>query len=503
MPQVSSVSGVTGGIDASGRPQQTSTTALLQLAMAAKAQEEGKKREEAQKVLEMIKMGLPVDPSDAKRKIETGFGVKLADPASLSKLAEMAPGLVPKAGQPAPQQGDFEEGAPPFTPAQPIQGPTANKLGTAFGGSKAGAQAGAPPSPSAARKAPGGGVTPSPTASLPNTAEDVIQQMSSQAFQAKQGEARNLGMEQQLKMSLMQMSQKALQGDPKALARLALMEGRQLDPMAAYLSARNDKEREQVYDAAVEIEKASSLGDKWTEVFKSIDTDLVPDPSDRTAIATALADGRPVPFDVQLKMGQKLRMSDLRGEADAANKLIDQGFPVKLAWQIVHATKRVGLPVHMAIPQGLRSLAERKVRVEERKATVAEQRLEIELDDAKNKDLKDLLMFMATAERSGMPVPDEIKDKAFDEVAQRFGMKRVEVPAWWKLYLGTTSEFMTSPEAEEFARRQAGLPQKAEMFTEGGEGDTSRLLELLLQSPMSGFAGPLTGQPQGGRRAQR
>jgi len=467
-----------GGADTSG---------IVQLALAIKQyknQQTQQKKADAQQKVAMLTQNpqllMMTDPKDLEKALKEGYGINVTDQ-----------------NLPQPGQGGGAPGGVSSIPMTPGLGnATPNSLaavGNAVQGNKAGAQAGAPVSPTAANAAPGGGVNQTGTPQLVEQLAAKAQQDFTTKFGAVAplyASAMSQIEQEQLKAKTINeiegLKQQATSGDFRSMGRLYMLAGKDVtdaDMRAMIASSNMDpKVVSQAMDFALGNETDADKAKRFDSTLKTLSSS--PDfmgrlqtPTDITEIARSIVYGGKLPEGVGALRLQSL--DELGKEADYEKYLTTE---VGLPYDVAHTVARgrsLGLSPSESLPtsfQGMLSrptLAQRKVGATEVEAGAAAVSahaalLKSQADMAKvtaditamiPDRLNDRLKSMIEARKAKHPFPDDVENALINEVAREAGLQPEQAKKWYQYVTGGESWTYTPVPDSDLARSAAGGPQ--------------------------------------------
>lgn len=482
------------------QPEQVSPTSLMQLALAVKQmklQESTQQRQEASGRLDMLlknpQMLMMMDPKMIERDFGA-LGYKLASPETMHATSQMNDGQGPAGGPTA--------AAPPQS--TPVPTSQIAKLGAATQGSSAGAQSATPPSPEAARRAPGGGVS-SGGIVTPGTGE--LDQMKKQAedtfsqkygalaplYQGAQQQYRADQIKQQHQMEVDQVFSDAAQGDPRAMGRAMMLSGHPVtdaDLRAMIFSSSNavdDKTRTHALDFALGNETPAAKVTRYSDTLKTLmgSSDFMtslPDPGEAPRVAQSIVDGHGMPDNVRMNMPLSkivesnkyfMDLMNVGGLSahDAARSADTRAYGVPYTLSLPDAAQgltipqeRVGAEKTAAEGGYMRGEAELgRLGVDKSKAEIDMKRIEAQFGTDPN--FQHQVTNLVNMARAKMAIDPEMVSKIQDEIATRAGLTKQQVYNWWQWILfpsmafgplGTT--YTGTPSAALAGEESAGEP---------------------------------------------
>ncbi|KKN34353.1 hypothetical protein LCGC14_0794440 [marine sediment metagenome] len=461
------VSGIAGGaLNVPGSrplPQQGGGRFLEFARMMAqvKGNKETKARQDAADIIQAIKMGLPVDPEDAKKKLEKGFNVKFMEGEQLNDYLNRLEG-----------KGQQKQGAPAAPVPQSVTAQDVTKLG-AIAQPMAGAQAATPPSRNAATKAPGGGVVKGATSPGTGTVEKLFTQAQDnpmEKFGALSPLYEGAISQQQMQQAQAQLlteqtnaHRAALQGDEVMAGRFILLTKGQMDDstMRAIRGFYGDSDegRSKAFDFALgnelPVQKAERLSrvqvammgnENFMGRFKS--------PADAARFAKSIVETGVAPADISYKRSY----AEMAQESATAQVLMEAGLDGKRAFAAAEM-QTAGIPISEALPEGMKSLT--MIRMEtarlQAQAALASYaadiaKIEAARAEAKNKDFFNRFDSMVAAKRAGIDIGEGVETQLINELAQRSNMKVERSKSVWRHFWG--AEFVRKPSLTDEERKR-------------------------------------------------
>ena len=458
-----------GGADTSG---------IVQLALAIKQyknQQTQQKKADAQQKVAMLTQNpqllMMTDPKDLEKALKEGYGINVTDQ-----------------NLPQPGQGGGAPGGVSSIPMTPGLGnATPNSLaavGNAVQGNKAGAQAGAPVSPTAANAAPGGGVNQTGTPQLVEQLAAKAQQDFTTKFGAVAplyASAMSQIEQEQLKAKTINeiegLKQNAASGDFRSMGRLYMLAGKDVtdaDMRAMIASSNMDpKVVSQAMDFALGNETDADKAKRFDSTLKTLSSSpdfmgRLQNPTDITEIARSIVYGGKLPEGVGALRLQSL--DELGKEADYEKYLTTEiGLPYDMAHTVARA-RSLGIDTNLSLPKGFQTLAQRKVGVTETEAGAAVTSAQAALIKSKSDMLKvtseiqslasdrlnDRLKSMIEARKAKHPFPDEVENGLINEVAREVGLQPEQVKKWYQYVTGGESWTYTPVPDSDLARAAAG-----------------------------------------------
>jgi len=449
---------------------------LVQLAMAVKAfklQEADKKKHDAQETASLL-MGNPqlltmTDPKVIEKALKEGYGLSFDDkqPANPANAAKM----------------------PPEQPAAPQAKVDPNNIaavGNAMQGNKSGAQAGAPASPGAANKAPGGGVEKTGQPDLTEHLAAAANQHLNDKFGAMAplyGSAMSqMQMEQVKAQSIMDIEhtkQLAASGDFQAMGRLMLMSGKQVTDADMRAMVASSNMHPDVVNQALgfalgnesEADKAKRFDTTLKTVAGNPEIMGFVNPLDVSEYARSIVYGGSLPQGMNLKA---LSVNELTEEAKYEDYLVKTvGLPGDYSHLVARA-RSMGLDVNLSMPKGFQTIPQRETGAKEKQASASMLSAHADMIKAqaewdkvsatiKSKvgdDLNEQLRTMIEADKAKHPYPQPVQDALINKVAEQSGLMPEQVSNWHSWITGKEWQYTPNPDSD-LARQAAGSGGKA------------------------------------------
>jgi hypothetical protein len=435
---------------------------LVQLALAvhqSKLAEEDQKKQEAMSRIKML--------------IENPDLMSMMDPNSIQKDIKMSGFDLAKPEQVAAVMKMFQGGGVPEIPTTPT--PSAKvpvnqveQLGATIQGNAAGAQSATPPSKEAARRAPGGGVTPGGivtpgTGQLQQLEQGAIDSFTKQfgALAPLYGGAALQKQQQfmtaQKQQEIHQLYLEASGGGPgavRAFATLNMLNGKTTtaDEMRAIWSASdNPAVRKESIDYMLGNETGSDLAKRTSDGLKTIlgspsIMGKLKDPTDAVRLNDSVISGHGVPSDI---MKRPFTLDEVKDINVYQKQLVDQGFPPDDARKAAEA-QAIGISYALTMPASMHGLTIPQQEAAAKTTTAAGaymrgqgaimegqaalERVKLEHDKitkSLDEQLKEKLENMLALQKGGVVIPQEMLDENLTKVAAQSGIQIQRVYTWW------------------------------------------------------------------------
>lgn len=474
-----------------GQPTPPPDFVNLALTMLnAKKQKEAGERAESEaairEALKLAKEGFPIDAKSVEKHAKR-LGIDFQQIVDQTKQPTV------KAGESNLPGAEEAAGATakPTTGTQPapLNPQDIASLGNAIGGSKQGAQSAFPISENAAAKNPGGGVV-GPIQDSGQLQGQVAQGNElqynngvvhpAQAMESVQSVLSGMAMDAQMKSNMerefTKLQQSALTND-RDLGRLMLVgaaAGRPINMEAFAWTQGTPESRGRAIEIAHGAETPHQFNTRKESIRQHVFSQygaLGISPQELSQVTDALASGRSIPPELAAKMSKE--MNGVKG-AETFYKLA----PVIGTEQARKVSDAVaaGIPLTAALPSNLVGMAEKLLKLEERKTAATEAHAAAATSsaatNAKEMDLRmQSLALKAMSEqdeklmtnwnnliamkKNGFDIPDDVVEQATDRMAERFGFKPEETRGIWNYMT-----FGMIPTTNKEYRPQAGVDPK-------------------------------------------
>jgi hypothetical protein len=491
MPQVTSISGVSGYVPGgqASSPDQIDFVGLAQAMLQMKREKKSQEQQEAVNRLNtvqgMIKQGLQPSP-EMLQQMQKDFKILDIDPKVLTANAQSVQPVQPQQ-QEAQQQ---PTNAPVAQPMPQVNSQAVSAVGNATQGNKAGAQAATPPSDSAAKKAPGGGVntsgamTPgggqfekafnqaSEGGTQPAMQSDpyaavrspqAMQQSYNNAMEMWQGMAATGFQKNQAEGMMADLQRRAMGGDDEALGRFLQLSGMNIPTdMMMFLRANPQQKAAMLsFAAGQETPAQAILRESNTRQMLMQQYGGVLDIPQIEEVTKSIMAGQGIPPGI----AQKISTIQSRfKEAEFFYKFA-QILPVKYAAAAAQAAAH-GLNANLVLPSGMQSLSEMTLKIEQQKANAMSAQVGVErernqmmktkaemdafndynkimneMQKQENEQLMKTLNSLIDMEKADMDVDKTILNETIGKVALQVGVSTERVEGFWSFITGPKYKF--------------------------------------------------------------